>query len=232
MRHSVHAHFFSVRVRYLPEIISMRCWMFDFICDAKKIKAHRELQMAYKRVRDQEAVVADDPMGKIVSVKSRGEKKPGGRGRVLAINTVKIVQQDVTFYDVEYIDDDKDMEVGKQQGGDSEANNESSNIADVSNKAPRRECAVDAMFVTFEDARFNSNGSVVVVGTVEKKPPARSGPVDYNLRQRRPSPRQQQQQQQATVLAPGFQHNLMLPPGPAVAGQSADDYEDGMSLCI
>jgi hypothetical protein len=188
--------------------------------------------MAYKRVRDQEAVVVNDPIGKIVTVQRRGDKKPGGRGRVLAINKVKIVQQDVTFYDVEYIDDDMDNdEEGTQDGGDTEDKDKACSIADEAKKVPRRENAVDAMFVTFEDARFDSNGDIAMAAAPPIPPVATSGP-EYNLRQRRPSPRQQQQKQQpqATVLAPGFQHNLMLPP--ETVAEQADDYEDGMSLCL
>ena len=56
-------------------------------------------------MREAKKRAAADPLGKVVTVKSRGDTKPGGRAKVCAVSTVKVLAEELTFYTVEYVHD-------------------------------------------------------------------------------------------------------------------------------
>lgn len=49
-------------------------------------------------------LVSADPIGKTVQVKFRGEGAPHGLAKVLTFRTTKLLGENVSFYDLEFLD--------------------------------------------------------------------------------------------------------------------------------
>lgn len=76
------------------------------------LQAKTALTAAKAAVRKAEIAVKIDPVGKTVQVKPRGDCKPGGLAKVLAVRTTMVLGSELSFYDVKYIDSgEKDLHV-------------------------------------------------------------------------------------------------------------------------
>ena len=67
-------------------------------------KAKAALNKANAEVRRAEELVSADIVGKTVQVKFRGEGAPHGLAKVLTFRTTKLLGEDVSFYDLEFLE--------------------------------------------------------------------------------------------------------------------------------